>query len=80
MLVIFVHNDGTADEGMGNYDYKICINDRCIEEGRIENHIRKDGWRELVFKLVKGPNRCMKKDEEALDWMSKLLSFYEKEI
>ena len=52
VLIITIHNDGTGTEEVGNYDYKVIINDKVIKEGKIEGHYREDGWRDLVMQVA----------------------------
>jgi hypothetical protein len=52
MLTILIHNDGTGTEKVGNYTYEVWINREVIEKGDITGHVRKNGWRELVHKLI----------------------------
>lgn len=50
MLKVLFLNDGTGDppEILGNYKYKVMINDRVLEEGYLEDHNRLTGWMGLV--------------------------------
>jgi hypothetical protein len=52
MLIILIHNDGTGTDRIGNYTYEVRINQKVIENGDITGHVRKNGWRELVHKLM----------------------------
>ena len=51
-LYIKITNDGTGDEKIGFYDYTVSINEKIIEEGRIEWYSRADGWLSLVQRMV----------------------------
>jgi len=53
MLILKIHNDGTGDKLIGNYNYSVFINYDKIAEGRVENHNRLLGWEELIKKLAK---------------------------
>ena len=48
MLNIKIVNDRTGDDIVGNYNYFVYINNKCIHIGRIENHNRISGWQGLV--------------------------------
>lgn len=52
MLIIRIHNDGTGDVKIGNYDYEVLINHDVIARGRVEGYHRGDGWQELVKLMV----------------------------
>jgi hypothetical protein len=52
MLTIEIVNDGTGDEVVGNYNYKVFINKEKIDSGRIEWHNRLSGWRGLISCLA----------------------------
>ncbi len=70
MVRIEIVNDGTANieeniahppKGkefciIGNYDYKVFINDKLVGKGRIENHNRLTGWVGLISCLDKVVN------------------------
>ena len=48
MLVLTFHNDKTATDTKGNYDVVVYINKEPIHWGRVENHLRSDGWLQLL--------------------------------
>ncbi len=48
MLRITFINDGTGSEEVGNYDYIVSVNLYQIARGRVEGHIRADGWEGLI--------------------------------
>lgn len=48
MLSIHFINDGSGDQIVGNYRWKVMINNTCLAEGIIKNHNRLSGWRGLV--------------------------------
>ena len=50
MLKVLFLNDGTGDppEIVGNYKYKVMINERILEEGSLKGHDRRNGWMGLV--------------------------------
>ena len=48
MLLIKIVNDGTGDKLAGNYCYQVFINSELISSGKIKNHNRSHGWKELV--------------------------------
>ena len=52
MLTVSFHNDGTGNEGIGNYDVTVAVNDEIIWTGRVEGHHRGYGWVELLDNLV----------------------------
>lgn len=76
MLRIEIVNDGTAhiEENMahppggepfciiGNYDYRVFINNLLVGKGRIENHLRLSGWEGLVSYLNRAINGDRFKD------------------
>jgi hypothetical protein len=53
VVIITLKNDGTGDppEVVGNYDYEVFINLTRIASGRVEGHLREDGWEGLVKKF-----------------------------
>ena len=64
MLTITFHNDGTGENGRGNYDYTVYVNKNKIAEGRLENHYRGD-WRRLVLDLADDLDKeLIREDEE----------------
>ena len=52
MITIKIVNDGTGDIETGNYRYQVLVNQDVIDSGLLENHKRRDGWRQLVAKLL----------------------------
>lgn len=66
MLLIKFKNDGTGDEILANYDYTVNVNYEVIAEGRLENHVKENGWEFLVMKLARdlAENIVRKKPEE----------------
>ena len=70
MLKIIVVNDGTANTAentahppteeafviVGNYNYRVFINDELVGSGRVENHNRLTGWQGLLSCLDKEIN------------------------
>ena len=70
MLKIIIINDSTANtpentavdsEGkefciVGNYDFKVFINDKLVGKGRIEGHNRITGWGGLIACLDEAVN------------------------
>ena len=70
MLRIEIVNDGTANipkniahppgrepyNSIGNYDFRVFINDELVSEGRIERHVRMTGWEGLLSCLNKEVN------------------------
>ena len=52
MLLIKVHNDGTGNSMIGNYDVEVYINEKRIYNCRLEGHDRSSGWQDLLVKLV----------------------------
>lgn len=57
MLLVTLHNDGTGDENIANYDCKVLVTIsptklQTIALGRVEGHKRGDGWRALLRKLA----------------------------
>ena len=48
MLQIFIHNDGSGNKDVGNYDYVVKINNEVVDMGRILKNRRGD-WRRLVI-------------------------------
>jgi hypothetical protein len=62
MLIITFHNDGTGENGKGNYDYTVYVNKNKIAEGRLENHYRGD-WRRLMIDLGDDLDKELIKEE-----------------
>lgn len=56
MLIILLQNvsvsDTPGDEPASRYQYQVRVNERVIEEGVIEGHVRSSGWRPLIQKLL----------------------------
>lgn len=52
MLIIKIQNDSTGTDTSANYRYQVMVNETVIESGEVKGHIRKNGWQELVAKLV----------------------------
>jgi len=51
MLIIeLVNKSGLAP--VSDYEYSVRINNRVITEGKVLGHTRKDGWEELVLKMI----------------------------
>jgi hypothetical protein len=51
-LILVFHNDGTGLDHDANYNVEIRINDRVIESGRLEHHVRSQGWAALVQRYL----------------------------
>jgi hypothetical protein len=56
MLIVYIHNDGTGNSIIGNYDYTVMVNNLLIGKGRVENFQRDKGWESLVRKIVEDDN------------------------
>ena len=52
MLIIYITNDRTAKEPLGNYVYQAKVNTRTVARGEIKGHNGDDGWKALVQKLL----------------------------
>ena len=52
MLIIKIQNDMTGTSVVSNYRYQVLINETVIESGSIKNHVRADGWQNLVGMLL----------------------------
>jgi hypothetical protein len=52
MLRIEIINDRTGTEKIGNYYYRVYVNHKVIDQGRIKDHIREYGWVALVRRLL----------------------------
>jgi len=57
MLIIRIHNDGTGDRGIGNYNCEVLITRSpteldLIASANIVGHLRDDGWKVLVYRLL----------------------------
>ena len=48
MLRLVIINDGLGADENASYEYRVYVNYELIDEGRVEGHNRKDGWRALV--------------------------------
>ena len=48
MLALLVHNDGTGDTDIANYDVRVLVNQNTLAQGRVEGHKRANGWRVLL--------------------------------
>jgi len=51
-LFIKIINDGTGSKSYGNYNYKIMINDRIIEQGELSNYCRAKGAIQLAKEII----------------------------
>jgi len=56
-LYVDIINDGTGNNQIANYDYKILINDKIIESGRIEHYYRAKGAVQLVKEVALDADR-----------------------
>lgn len=61
MLIIKILNDGTGDLRTGNYLYSVYVNENLIALGKIKNHKRAKGWRNLVKMIIKQEEKQDKK-------------------
>ena len=52
MLLVKIHNDGTGSKAVGHYDVEVLVNKKTLWTGRIENHLRLDGWKTLLRLLA----------------------------
>ena len=52
MLIIRIINDTTGPDDAANYDYVVHVNRTELARGRVTNHDRADGWRELVKRVA----------------------------
>ncbi|MHA2085777.1 MAG: hypothetical protein ACXABD_18695 [Candidatus Thorarchaeota archaeon] len=52
MLALFIQNDGSGNELIGNYKYKVMVNEEVIAEGVVLGHTRQWGWKALVYHLL----------------------------
>lgn len=57
MLIVKVHNDGTGTLDIGHYDVEVLItvDSRTLvrlASARIEDHIRSNGWRQLLRRVA----------------------------
>ena len=52
MLIVTIQNDGSGDIDTGNYDCKVYVNKCLIASGRVEDHKRADGWRDLLIDVA----------------------------
>jgi len=48
MLTLQIHNDGTGDSGVGNYDCYVAINRHCLGKGRVEGFAKSQGYVKLL--------------------------------
>ncbi len=62
MLTLYIFNDTTGNEDIGNYNYLVTVNSNMIASGHIDGHYRKNGWKELVNKIITDKN--MKEGDE----------------
>ena len=53
MLRLAILNDGLGTDENASYEYRVYVNYELIDEGRVEGHNRKDGWRALVGMIAK---------------------------
>ena len=56
-LYVDIINDGTGNNQIANYDYKILINDKIIESGRIEHYYRAKSAVQLVKEVALDADR-----------------------
>ena len=56
-LYVDIINDGTGNDQIANYDYKILINDKIIESGRIEHYYRAKSAVQLVKEVALDADR-----------------------
>ena len=48
MLTLTIHNDGTGNERVGNYDVTVKSNNDVLWKGRVNGHDRSHGWLALL--------------------------------
>jgi hypothetical protein len=65
MLTITFRNDGTGTRDIGNYEVKISVNGRLVDEARVEGHNRGEDWQKLVHLLLERDYPQEIKDLEA---------------
>ncbi len=59
MLVIYVLNDRTAVEPLGNYTYQVSVNARKIAAGAVKGHKLEDGWLKLLAMILEQETNTM---------------------
>lgn len=52
MLTIYIRNDGTGTEEVGNYEWQAMVRFETIASGRVEGHPRAVGWERLVQRII----------------------------
>jgi hypothetical protein len=52
MLHIHIHNIGTENTAVGNYEYEVFVNRKEIDKGKILGHSRGD-YRDLIIQWAK---------------------------
>jgi len=72
MLILTFHNDSSGTFDIGNYDYKVYLNETPIAEGRVEDHKRSKGWQGLIKKLAKEVKVPTKREEYS--WLKDITS------
>ena len=50
LVIVFNNISGLAD--VSDYEVQVLVNTRRIYEGRLNGHVRADGWKVLVKKFV----------------------------
>ena len=51
MLVVTFQNDDTGNDIIGHYDVTVWNDSRAIYSTRITDHVRQEGWRQLLQRL-----------------------------
>lgn len=60
MLIIRIHNDGTGEGELCNYDIEVLVTTspttlRTIETMRVEGHKRGDGYKAILRRMIDQP-------------------------
>jgi len=48
MLTLQIHNDGTGNNELGNYDCYVAINRHCLGKGKVEGFAKSQGYVKLL--------------------------------
>ena len=53
MLILTAQNvERNSDNSVADYEVKVRVNEKIIWQGKVSNHVREDGWEQLVRRIA----------------------------
>lgn len=59
MLSVYIQNDSSGSEKIGNYTYVVAVNRNVIHRGALKGHRRSKGWAALLKMVAKDGQQDM---------------------